>query len=90
MAKKKSTSEKSAPAAVVESGGGRPLVTCRPAQCPSCKSSRRAPFRDGPLATMQQTIEIDGLPYNRETWHNTKCVDCGQRYRIIEYRYEPD
>jgi hypothetical protein len=67
----------------------RPAVTVRPAQCPSCGSSRRAPFRDGPVADESIAVELEGQVYNRELWHNTSCLDCGQQYRVIEYRYEP-
>jgi hypothetical protein len=67
----------------------RPLTTFRPAQCPTCQSSRRAPFRDGPVAEESIAVEIEGQVYNREVWRNTECLDCGQQYRVIEYRYEP-
>jgi hypothetical protein len=69
--------------------GDRPTARYVPAQCPSCQSSRRAPFRDGPVFDERIPIEIDGRPYNRELWRDTCCLDCGQHYRVIEYRYEP-
>jgi len=67
----------------------RPEAAYRPAQCPSCKSTRREPFRDGPVNQQSCTIEVDGQTYNRQIWRNTRCKDCGQHYRVIEYRYEP-
>ena len=83
---------------VKQAGGGRPkgsqsqerpVVTFRPPSCPSCKSTRRKPFSDGPVVDDRIAVEIDGQIYNREVWHNTRCLDCQQSYRIIEYRFEP-
>ena len=68
----------------------RPEAVLRPAACPSCRSTRRAPFRDGPLSEMRITMQVGGETYNRLLWRNTKCLDCGQQYRVIEYRFEPN
>jgi hypothetical protein len=61
----------------------------KPAQCPACKSTRREPFRAGPVQTGNATVTVDGQVYNRQIWRNTKCKDCAQHYRVIEYRFEP-
>ena len=66
-----------------------PEAICRPAQCPACKSSRRAPFRDGPVNEQWITIDVAGQVYNHVIWRNTSCLDCGQRYRVLEYRHDP-
>ena len=67
-----------------------PEAIIRPAQCPRCKSTRRLPFRDGPLNTTAAPVRIGGELYNRQAWYSTTCSDCGQRYRVIRYGYEPD
>jgi hypothetical protein len=67
----------------------RPAVIFRPPACPSCGCTQREPFRDGPVMSETIAIEIAGRTYNREIWHNATCSHCGQRYRIIEYRFEP-
>ena len=67
----------------------RPEAILRPAQCPRCKSTRREAFRDGPLNEMRVTMQVGGETFNHQLWRNTKCVDCGQNYRVIEYRFEP-
>ena len=67
----------------------RPEAVCRPAKCPSCGSTSREPFRDGPVARQTCTVEVGGQLYNRQIWRNTRCKDCGQRYRVIEYRNKP-
>ena len=67
----------------------RPVAMFRPPRCPTCGSTRREPFRDGPVADDRIAIEIDGQLYNREIWRNTRCQDCGQLYRVVEYRFEP-
>jgi hypothetical protein len=71
----------------------RPAVVFRPPHCPTCQSTRRAPFRDGPVADFiaedRIAVVIDGATYNRELWRDTRCLDCGQAYRVIEYRFEP-
>jgi hypothetical protein len=51
---------------------------------------QREAFRDGPVTEERIGVEIREQFYNREIWRNTVCSDCGQRYRVIEYRYEPD
>lgn len=68
----------------------RPLAIFLPPRCPACSSTRREAFRDGPVADDRIHIEIDGQQFNRELWRNTTCLDCGQRYRVIEYRFEPE
>ncbi len=67
----------------------RPEAICRPGRCPRCKSSRRRAFRDGPVNEMFVTMQVSGETYNHQLWRNTECLDCGQHYRVIEYRYEP-
>jgi hypothetical protein len=68
-----------------------PEAVIRPAQCPNpnCRSTKRAPFRDGPLSTSAVAVEVGGQLFNRQAWYNTACQDCGQRYRVIRYGYEP-
>ena len=68
----------------------RPAVVFLPPHCPTCQSTRRSPFRDGPVADDRIEVEIGGRRYNRELWRNTSCLDCGQSYRVIEYRFEPE
>jgi len=67
----------------------RPIAVFRPPRCPTCSSTRREAFRDGPVMDDRIPVEIDGQPYNRELWRNTRCLDCGQQYRVVEYRFEP-
>ena len=67
----------------------RPEAILRPAQCPRCKSTRRGPFRDGPVNEMHVSMDVAGEVFNHQLWRNTKCLDCGQNYRVIEYRFEP-
>jgi hypothetical protein len=50
-----------------------------------------AEMADAPeVASERIGVEIRGQFYNREVWRNTQCADCGQHYRVVEYRFEPN
>lgn len=51
------------------------IVTIVPASCPSCGSASRENYHH------VKAMECDGY---RITWRNTRCCDCGQRYRTRE------
>jgi len=67
----------------------RSMVLCLPPACPSCGSTRREPYRDGPVRDQAIGGEIQGQRYNRILWHRTRCLDCGQALIVREFLYEP-
>ena len=94
MSKKKPSGSATAESAGMGPAGATgfastPEAICRPALCPACTSSRRVAFRDGPVNEQWSAVEVDGQLYNHVIWRNTSCIDCGQRYRVLEYRNDP-
>jgi hypothetical protein len=65
-----------------------------PAACPGCKSTRREPYRDGIVQTLDFGGEIETpegpRPYNRVVWRRTRCSDCGQQLTVREFHYSPE
>lgn len=65
------------------------VVTVQADRCKMCDSTRRAPYTNATVHDYPGIDETTGKPYTATVWRNTNCLDCGQRRRVREHRYEP-
>lgn len=73
-------------------GKKRLTVSILPVVCPRCKSTKRAPFKEGRVRVRDYPMRQEptlGVYYNRIIWRRTECLDCGQKMTVREFTIRP-